>query len=89
MSRSRTRARNRRAQREGLLAEFESKRENPEAFSAMLRLLAESDIHVWALARLVSKPLDDAESAMISQVVAPHLSGRTPGSVHRRRKFAE
>jgi hypothetical protein len=27
--------------------------------------------------------------AMIAQVVAPHLAGMTPGSVHRRHKLAK
>jgi hypothetical protein len=89
MSRSRTRARNRRARHEAILAEFESTRENAEAFSAMVRRLAESDIPVWAIARQASQPLDEAENAMIAQVVAPHLAGMTPGSVHRRHKFAQ
>ncbi|HYT93288.1 MAG TPA: hypothetical protein VEL76_31505 [Gemmataceae bacterium] len=96
MSRSRTRARKRRALREEILAEFARTRENPEALEAMLRRLADSDIHIWAIVRPNKaevrrgfKPLDEAENAMIAQVVAPHLAGMTPGSVHRRHKLAQ
>jgi wyosine [tRNA(Phe)-imidazoG37] synthetase (radical SAM superfamily) len=90
MSRCRTRARNRLALREKVCAEFEKKRENPEAFAALLRRLAESDLCVWAIARVASsnKPLDEAEEAMIAQVVAPRLAGMTPGAVHLRRRLA-
>ncbi len=91
MSRSRTRARNRRALREEARAEFEKSRENPEAFAALLRRLAASNHCVWAIARLATgdKPLDEAEAAMIAQVVAPDLAGMTNGSVHRRHKLAK
>ena len=90
MSRGRTRARRRRAQIEKVRAEFEETRSDPEAFAQLLRRLADSDLSVWAIARSAAteKPLDDAEAAMIAQVVAPHLAGMTPGSVYRRHQLA-
>jgi hypothetical protein len=86
MSRSRTRARNRRAQLEKLRAEFEEKRQDPEALADLLHRLAGSQFRVWAVARpsAGAKPLDETERAMIAQSVAPHLAGMTPGSVHHR-----
>ena len=80
MSRSRTRARNRRAQRERVRAEFQQKRQDPEALADLVRRLAESDLRVWDIARPAAgdKPLDDAECAMIAQIVAPPLAGMTP-----------
>ena len=41
---------------------------------------------LWAIARPApgDKPLDEAELAMIAQIVAPSLAGMTPSSVHRR-----
>jgi hypothetical protein len=90
MPRSRTRARKRRALLENVRAEFEEKRRDPEALAALVRRLAESDLCVWAIARPAASnmPLDEAERAMIAQVVAPRLAGMTPGSVHRRRKLS-
>ena len=90
MSRGRTRARRRRAHIEKVRAEFEETRSNPEAFASLLRRLAASDLSVWAIARSAAteKPLDDAEVAMIAQIVAPHLAGMTPGSVYRRHQLA-
>jgi hypothetical protein len=90
MSRGRTRARRRRAHIEKVRAEFQKTRSNPEAFAQLLRRLAASDLSVWAIARSAAteKPLDDVETAMIAQVVAPHLAGRTPGSVYRRHQLA-
>jgi ribosomal protein L16 Arg81 hydroxylase len=91
MSRGRTRARRRRrAHMEKLRAEFEQTRSDPEAFEQFLRRLAASDQSVWAIARSAAteKPLDDAEAAMIAQIVAPHLAGMTPGSVHHRHLLA-
>jgi hypothetical protein len=91
MSRGRTRARNRRARLLELHAEFEKQRENPEAFAALLRRLAALDLSIWSVARQVpgDKPLEDAELAMIAQIVAPQLAGMTPGLVHRRHKLAK
>ena len=90
MSRSRTRARNRRARLEKLGAEFEENRQDPEAFAALLRRLASSNDCVWGIARNAArvKPLDEAERAMIAQLVAPRLAGMTPGSVYRRHEFS-
>lgn len=90
MSRGRTRARRRRAHIEKVRAEFEQTRSNPEAFEQLLRRLADSDLSVWAIARSAAKdnPLGDAEAAMIAQIVAPHLAGMTPGSVHHRHLLA-
>ncbi|HEY7314606.1 MAG TPA: hypothetical protein VH643_34980 [Gemmataceae bacterium] len=90
MSRGRTRARRRRAHIEKVRAEFEQTRSNPEAFEQLLRRLAASDQSVWAIARSVGteKPLDDAEMAMVAQIVAPHLAGMTPGSIYRRHQLA-
>ena len=90
MSRSRTRARNRRARLENVRAEFEEKRQDPEALAALLRWLAELDFCVWVIARPAAgdRPLDEAERAMIAQSVAPRLAGMTPGSVHRRHELS-
>jgi hypothetical protein len=90
MPRSRTRARKRRALLENVRAEFEEKRRDPEALAALLRRLAESDLCVWAIARPAASnmPLDEAERAMIAQVVAPRLAGMTPGSIHRRHELS-
>lgn len=90
MSRGKTRARRRRAHIEKVRTEFEETRSNPEAFAELLRRLAASDLSVWAVARSASteKPLDDAEMAMVAQIVAPHLAGMTPGSVYRRHQLA-
>ncbi len=90
MSRGKTRARRRRAHIEKVRVEFEQTRSNPEAFAELLWRLAASDQSVWAIARSATteKPLDDAETAMVAQIVAPHLAGMTPGSVHRRHQLA-
>jgi hypothetical protein len=90
MSRSRTRARNRRARLEKVRAEFEEKRQDPEALEDLLRRKAESNFCIWAIARPAAgaKPLDEAERAMIAQIVAPPLAGMTPGSVHRRHELS-
>lgn len=90
MSRGRTRARRSRARLQEVCTEFEQKRQDPEAFAALLGRLAESNYRVWAVARLASrqKPLDDEESAMIAQAVAPNLAWMTPGSVLGRRELA-
>jgi hypothetical protein len=40
------------------------------------------------LSAATEKPLDDAETAMVAQSVAPHLAGMTPGSVYRRHELA-
>jgi len=90
MSRGRTRARRRRARIEKARAEFVQTRSNLEAFAQLLRRLAASDLSVWAIARSATpeKPLDDAEAAMIAQIVAPHLAGMTPGSIFRRHQLA-
>lgn len=90
MSRGRTRARRRRAHIEKVRAEFEQTRSNLEAFEQLLRRLAASDQSVWAIARSAGteKPLDDAEMAMVAQIVAPHLAGMTPGSIYRRHQLA-
>lgn len=90
MSRGRTRARRRRAHIEKVRAEFEQTRSDPEAFTQLLLRLAASDQSVWAIARTAGpeKPLDDAEAAMIAQIVAPHLAGMTPGSIYRRHQLA-
>lgn len=87
MSRTRTRARNRRARLERFRAEFARFRDNPAKLSALLKDLSESDIPVWPIAEAAAgdRLLDDAERAMIAQAVAPHLAGMTPGSVWRRR----
>lgn len=82
MSRSRTRARNRRARIERIRAEFEEKRQDAAAFAELLRRLAASDLCVWQIAR--GTPLKGDERAMIAQSVAPRLAGMTPGSVYRR-----
>jgi DNA-binding XRE family transcriptional regulator len=86
MSRSRTRARNRRALLEKVCAEFEQKRNDPEAFACLLVRLAASDLCVWAIAQSAArdKPLSVAERAIIAQLVAPHLAGNTSGLVLRR-----
>jgi hypothetical protein len=90
MSRGRTRARRRRARLEKIRAEFQAARSNPEFFEQLLRRLADSDLSVWDIARSAAKekPLDDAEAAMIAQIVAPHLAGRTSGCVYRRHQLA-
>ena len=89
MPRGRTRARNRRARLEKLHTEFAEKRQDPEALADLLRRHAESDLCVWAIARPAAsdKPLDEAERAMIAQIVAPRLAGMTPGSVGHRHAF--
>jgi len=91
MSGARTRARRRRALLEEVRAEFKEKRANAEAFAHLLRRIADSDQCVWAVAQSAARdnPLDDAEKAMIAQVVAPHLAGMTQGSVHRRHELAK
>jgi hypothetical protein len=91
MSGARTRARKRRARFEKIRAEFVETRSNPGAFEKLLRHIAESNQCVWTVARSVATdiPLDDAECAMIAQVVAPHLAGMTPGSVFRRQERAK
>jgi hypothetical protein len=73
-----------------LRADFEQSRQYPEALAALLRRHAESDLCVWAIAHPAAsdRPLDEAERAMIAQIVAPQLAGMTPGSVHRRYEFA-
>jgi hypothetical protein len=91
MSGARTRARKRRARFEKVCVEFVETRKNPGAFEKLLRHIAESDQCVWAVARSAAKeiPLDDAECAMIAQVVAPHLAGMTSGGVFRRQERAK
>ena len=91
MSRMRTRARCRRAQQNEIRAEFEAKRSNPEEFAHLLRRIAESDLCLWGVARSAASdhPLDDAEKAMIAQIVAPQLAGMTHVSTHRRRELGE
>ena len=86
MPRSRTRARNRRARLEMARAEFHQNRQDPGALETCLHRRAGSDLCLWAIARPApgDKPLDQAELAMIAQIVAPHLAGMTPSSVHRR-----
>jgi hypothetical protein len=86
MSRSRTRERRRRARTEELRAEFSKSRDDARAFAALLTRLSDSDTPIWPIAEAASraKPLDDAERAMVAQAVAPHLTGKTPGSVRRR-----
>lgn len=87
MSRSRTRARNRRARLEESRAAFARARDDPEDFSKYLQGLADDDTTpIWPIAEAASKdrPLDDSERAMISQAVAPHLVGMIPGSVRNR-----
>jgi hypothetical protein len=88
MSWSRTRARKRRARLEKVRAEFQEKRQDPGALEDLLREHAESSLRLWDVARPAAgdKPLDDAERAMIAQVVAPRLAGMTPGSVRRRQR---
>lgn len=90
MSRGRSRARRRLARIEKAHTEFAETRSKPEAFVQLLRRLADSDLSVWAIARSAArdKPLDDAEAAMIAQIVAPHLAGMTPGNVHCRHQLA-
>lgn len=88
MPRSRSRARQRRARMEKVLAEFDQARSNPEAFEQQLRQLADSDLRVWAIAAAAEKPLDDAEMAMIAQIIAPRLAGMTSGCVYRRHQLA-
>lgn len=90
MSRSRSRARNRRARLETARAEFDEKRQDPEALAGLLRRYAESDLCLWSIARPAagSKPLDEEERAMVAQSAAPHLAGMTPGSVRRRELHA-
>ena len=90
MSQRRTRARKRRARIAKARAEFEEKRQNPEALANLLRQVAESDLCVWTIARPAAgdKPLDEDERAMIAQIVAPPLAGMTPGTVHGRHKLS-
>ena len=90
MSRSRTRARNRRARLQNLRAEFEEKRQDPAALADLLRRHAVSDLCLWTIARPAAdgKPLDEDERAMIAQTVAPRLAGMTPGSVDFRRELS-
>ena len=91
MSRSRTRARARRAHQNEVRAEFARKREDPAALSEMLRRLAGSDLCVWRIAEFATtdNPLDEEERAMIAQIVSPNLAGMTPGEVHKRHKRAK
>lgn len=88
MSRSETRAKRRVARHEQRISDFSQARKDPAALAALLKRLAASDIPIWPIAEAVSRssPLDAAERAMIAQVVAPHLAGRTPGSVVRRQE---
>jgi hypothetical protein len=67
-------------------AEFEQNRQNSGALETCLHRHAGSDLCLWAIARPApgDKPLDEAELAMIAQIVAPRLAGMTPSSVHRR-----
>lgn len=91
MSRNRTRARTRCALREKIYAEFQMKRENPEAFAALLQRLSESDLCVWSVARIAArdKPLDEDERAMIAQIVAPHLACMSSSSIYHRGKAVQ
>jgi hypothetical protein len=86
MSRRQTRARRRRARIEQAEAEFFRVRGDPAAFAGYLDRLAASDTPIWPIAEAASRssPLDAAERAMVAQAVAPHLAGKTPGSVLRR-----
>ena len=88
MSRSRTRARKRRAPLEKARAEFEAARESPEALAELLHRLAESDLRVWGIAEAAARqrPLDDDERVLITQAVAPHLASYASGSVRRGHK---
>jgi hypothetical protein len=90
MPRGHTRARRRRARIERVRAEFEQARSNPEVFEQLLRRLADSDLSVWEIAQSATKenPLDDAEAAMICQIVAPNLAAMTSGCVFRRHQLA-
>jgi hypothetical protein len=74
---------------EKVCAEFEKQRSNPEAFTQLLLRIAASNQCVWAIAQYAArdKPLNDAERAMIAQIVAPHLAGKTSGSVLRRHEL--
>jgi hypothetical protein len=77
MSRSCTRARKRRARLKELRAAFQATRQDPEALEDLLRRQAESSHCLWDIARpdIGDTPLDEAEQAMIAQVVAPRLAG--------------
>jgi hypothetical protein len=90
MPRGRSLARKRRARVESGRAEFQQKRDDPEALVDLLRRVADSDQCVWAIARPAKgdRPLDEMELAMIAQTAAPPLAGKTPGSVHRRHEFS-
>jgi hypothetical protein len=88
MSRRRTKDRNRRRRLGELRAEFEAKRRDPEALVAFLRRHADSERRLWAIADppAGAEPLDEAERAMIAQLVAPHLAGMS--SARRRHEIS-
>lgn len=86
MSRSQTRARRRCARIAGYGAEFARLRHNPLALLGFLKSLSSHDVPIWPVAEAAARcrPLDEAERAMVAQVVAPRLAGMTSGSVRQR-----
>ena len=83
--------RNRRAEFEEVCAEFAEKRSDPGAFAELLQRIANSDHCVWAVAKSAARenPLDDSETAMIAEVVAPDLAWRSPSLVYRFKELAK
>ena len=83
--------RNRRAEFEQVCAEFQEQRNNPGAFAELLQRIANSDHCVWAVAKTAARenPLDDSETAMIAEVVAPDLAWRSPCLAYRFKELAK
>lgn len=91
MSRARSRAGKRRARRAALLERFARAREDPGTLAALVTELVRRDVAVWPVAEEAARgrPLTGSERALIAQIVAPHLAGKTPGNVHRRHERGE
>lgn len=101
MSRSKSRARQRRQRLEAALREAvrtartadtkasQSRHVTHEhgALWQLLRTIERSKQCVWDVVRVIRCTED--ERAMIAQAVAPHLAGMTPGNIVRRRKLAK
>jgi hypothetical protein len=101
MSRTETRARQRRRRIEQGLQEAVIAARTADAqaaqdpaltpgHGALWRLLQDvnrSDLRVWDLVRML--PLTEEERQMIAQAVNPQLAGLTPGNIHHRHKLGD
>lgn len=90
MSRHHARERKKRALFDQRRTEFARVRSDSAALAVFVTRLAASGDPVWPVAQAGAgdRPLDDDERAMVSQAVAPHLTGGTSGVAERRHRMA-